>query len=64
VLADEPTGNLDSATGELVLNLLRRTAREFGVAVMMATHSPESASFVDRVVRLHDGRMVDVAVLR
>jgi putative ABC transport system ATP-binding protein len=64
LLADEPTGNLDTDTGEIVLNLLQQTAREFGVAVMMATHSVESTSFVNRVVRMRDGRIqrVDEAV--
>jgi len=57
LLADEPTGNLDTATGEAVLNLLQQTAREFGVAVIMATHSVESTSFVNRVVRMRDGRI-------
>ena len=64
LLADEPTGNLDSKTGEVVLNLLNRTAREFGVAVVMATHSVESTAMVDRVVRLRDGRISEAAVLR
>jgi len=64
LLADEPTGNLDTATGEMVLNLLDRTAREFGVAVMMATHSAESTSAFDRVIRLRDGRMQEAAILR
>ncbi len=64
LLADEPTGNLDSNTGELILQLLNRTAREFGVAVMMATHSIESAGMADRVVRLRDGRISEAAVLR
>jgi putative ABC transport system ATP-binding protein len=57
LLADEPTGNLDTATGEIVLNLLQHTTREFGVAVIMATHSIESTSFVNRVVRMRDGRI-------
>src|SRR4051794_25391324 len=60
LLADEPTGNLDSGTGELVLNLLRRTADEFGVSIIMATHSVESTAVVNRVVRLRDGRIVAV----
>lgn len=64
LLADEPTGNLDTATGELVLNLLRRTAHELDVAVIMATHSAESASVADRIVNLRDGRMVEAAVSR
>jgi putative ABC transport system ATP-binding protein len=57
VLADEPTGNLDTATGEVVLTLLRRTVREFEVAVIMATHSAESTAAVDRIIRMRDGRI-------
>ncbi|MFL6350267.1 MAG: ABC transporter ATP-binding protein [Bryobacteraceae bacterium] len=64
VLADEPTGNLDTATGELVLELLVRAAREFGVAVMIATHSSEAMSAADRVVQLRDGRMQEAVALR
>ncbi len=64
VLADEPTGNLDTTTGEIVLKLLRRIAVEFGAAVLMATHSVESTSAVDRVVHLRDGRVVEVAVTK
>ncbi|MGA8027431.1 MAG: ABC transporter ATP-binding protein [Bryobacteraceae bacterium] len=64
LLADEPTGNLDTVTGGIVLDLLERTAREFGVAVMMATHGVESASAVNRTVHLRDGRMQKAAVLR
>jgi len=63
LLADEPTGNLDTATGEAVLNLLARTAREFGMAVLMATHSSESAAVFDRVLRMRDGRIAEAAVL-
>ena len=63
LLADEPTGNLDTATGETVLALLARTAREFGVAILMATHSSESAAWVDRIVRMRDGRLESAAVL-
>ena len=61
VLADEPTGNLDTITGEIVLHLLRRIATDFGAAVLMATHSTESASSVDRIVHLRDGRIVPAA---
>ncbi len=64
LLADEPTGNLDTATGEMVLNLLSRTAREFGVAVMMATHSAESTAIANRTMRLRDGRMAEVMQVR
>jgi ABC-type lipoprotein export system ATPase subunit len=58
ILADEPTGNLDTATGEIVLNLLVRAAREFNIAVMLATHSAESAAMADRTIHLRDGRML------
>jgi len=64
LLADEPTGNLDTVTGELVLNLLHRAARDFGVVVIMATHGAESISFAARLVRLRDGRIEEAAVLR
>ncbi|MDQ2712558.1 MAG: ABC transporter ATP-binding protein [Acidobacteriota bacterium] len=64
LLADEPTGNLDTATGEIVLNLLSRAARQFGVAVMMATHSVESTSAVDRIIQLRDGRLAEAVVTR
>jgi ABC-type lipoprotein export system ATPase subunit len=55
ILADEPTGNVDSATGETILTLLQRTVREWKAVVLMATHSAESAAKADRVVRLRDG---------
>ncbi|HBY59619.1 MAG TPA: ABC transporter ATP-binding protein [Solibacterales bacterium] len=60
LLADEPTGNLDSATGEVVLQLLRRIVEEQRVTVLMATHSAESAELADLVVRLRDGRIAEV----
>ena len=60
LLADEPTGNLDSVTGDLVLQLLSRTARELNVAIMMATHSVESTALVDRIVRMRDGRIASI----
>ena len=57
LLADEPTGNLDSVTGDLVLQLLSRSAREFGITIVMATHSVESAAAVDRIVSMRDGQI-------
>jgi ABC-type lipoprotein export system ATPase subunit len=57
LLADEPTGNLDTATGDLVLSLLRRSADDFKVAIVMATHSTESTAVTDRVIKMRDGRM-------
>lgn len=64
LLADEPTGNLDTVTGEIVLELLVRAAREFGAAVMIATHSSEATSAADRVIHLRDGRMQEAVALR
>lgn len=55
ILADEPTGNLDSATGETILMLLKRIVREWKAVVLMATHNAESAAEADRIVRLRDG---------
>jgi putative ABC transport system ATP-binding protein len=60
LLADEPTGNLDSGTGELVLNLLRKTADDFGVSIVMATHSTESTAVVSRIVRMKDGHIIAI----
>jgi putative ABC transport system ATP-binding protein len=57
VLADEPTGNLDSQSGATVLALLRGFASS-GQAILMATHSAEAASVCDRIVRMQDGRIV------
>lgn len=57
LLADEPIGNLDTATGNLILELLQRAARNFGTAVLMATHSPDSTRVTDRVVEMRDGRI-------
>jgi len=61
LIADEPTGNLDTASGDQVLALLRRAADEFGAAVVLATHSAEAASMADVRVRMRDGRIEDVA---
>src|SRR5829696_1985780 len=57
VLADEPIGNLDPASGTVVLELLRALADE-GRAVAMVTHQPEAAAIADRVLRLEEGRLV------
>ena len=55
LIADEPTGNLDNASGEDVLRVIRRAAKDFGTAVVMATHSAEAASMADIRVRMRDG---------
>ncbi|MDQ3795727.1 MAG: ABC transporter ATP-binding protein [Actinomycetota bacterium] len=61
VLADEPTGNLDSKTGAGVLDLLRKSATRYGQTILMVTHDPRAASWADRVIFLSDGRVVDEA---
>jgi putative ABC transport system ATP-binding protein len=58
LLADEPTGNLDSRTGQTVLKLLRRLNRERELTVMLVTHSAVAATYGDRTVELKDGRVV------
>lgn len=57
LLADEPTGNLDTVTGKLILELLRRLTREHNTATVIATHSAEAAALADRIVRLRDGKI-------
>ena len=59
IFADEPTGNLDSLSGQEVLKFLRRSVDEFGQTIVMVTHDPVAASHTDRVVFLADGRIVD-----
>jgi len=58
VLADEPTGNLDSKNSEIVLSMLRQSNRELGQTVLMITHNPAAASYGDRVIHLRDGEIV------
>ena len=57
LLADEPTGNLDSATSQDVLSLLKVTSDRFGQTVVMITHNEEIAQLADRIVRIEDGRI-------
>ena len=57
VLADEPTGSLDSATSEQVMNLMRKINREMGTAFLMVTHDQELSSYATRVIELKDGRV-------
>jgi ABC-type antimicrobial peptide transport system, ATPase component len=59
IFADEPTGNLDSMSGQEVLDFLRRSVDEFAQTIVMVTHDPAAASHTDRVVFLADGRIVD-----
>ena len=59
ILADEPTGNLDSRTGAGVLELLRESAARYEQTILMVTHDPRAASWADRAIFLSDGRVVD-----
>ena len=58
ILADEPTGNLDSATSQDVLSLLKVSSEKFGQTVVMITHNEEIAQLADRIVRIEDGKIV------
>jgi ABC-type lipoprotein export system ATPase subunit len=60
LLADEPTGNLDSTTGDVILQLLRRIADRRQATILMATHSVEAAGVTDTVVKLRDGRVQEI----
>jgi putative ABC transport system ATP-binding protein len=57
LLADEPTGNLDSANGRMILDLLREVTDETGTALVLVTHSDEAAAICHRTLRLHDGQL-------
>lgn len=59
ILADEPTGNLDSKTSADVLGLLKRTSMEFNQTIVMITHNNEIAQLADRIIRIEDGRIVE-----
>lgn len=59
ILADEPTGNLDSETGQQVLDLLDRLTRQAGKTMLMVTHSPEMIGIADRVLRIREGHLVE-----
>lgn len=58
ILADEPTGNLDSKTSDDVIGLLKVTSHEFHQTIVMITHNPEIAMLADRMIRIEDGRIV------
>jgi putative ABC transport system ATP-binding protein len=58
LLADEPTGNLDTENSEAVLSILRDLNKKYGQTILMITHNPEAADFADRKVRMKDGRVL------
>lgn len=60
ILADEPTGNLDSKNSEAVLSMLRRSNQELKQTVLMITHNPEAAAIADRILHMRDGEIISV----
>jgi putative ABC transport system ATP-binding protein len=63
VLADEPTGNLDSVNSSLVLELFKDLNRKLGQTILMITHNPEAAAVAHRTIEMRDGRVVSHGVL-
>jgi putative ABC transport system ATP-binding protein len=59
ILADEPTGNLDTRNSDVVLKMLRQSNQEFGQTVLMITHNPEAAAVGDRIIHMRDGAISD-----
>ena len=58
ILADEPTGNLDSTNGQEVLTLFKKLQSQFGATVIMVTHDAKAAAFCDRILNMQDGQLV------
>jgi putative ABC transport system ATP-binding protein len=58
IFADEPTGNLDSATGDAIMDILNRLHTKEGVAILMVTHEAELAKTAERLIRMHDGEVI------
>jgi putative ABC transport system ATP-binding protein len=63
ILADEPTGNLDTHSSDEIAALLRKISHEFGRAVLMVTHDPRIAAYAGRIIFLKDGKIADETVL-
>jgi putative ABC transport system ATP-binding protein len=63
ILADEPTGNLDTRSGDEIAGLLRDVSKQYGRTVVMVTHDPRIAAYSDRIIFLKDGKVVDEALL-
>jgi ABC-type lipoprotein export system ATPase subunit len=61
ILADEPTGNLDSKTGGVILDLLESLAERYRIAMLLVTHSPEAVRICHRTLHVSDGRLLDAA---
>ena len=59
ILADEPTGNLDSKTSQDVLGLLKVTSQKFSQTIVMITHNEEIAQLADRIIRIEDGKLLE-----
>ena len=59
ILADEPTGNLDSKTSDEVIDLLKEASRKYSQTIVMITHNPEIAEQADRTIRIEDGRIAE-----
>jgi putative ABC transport system ATP-binding protein len=64
VLADEPTGNLDTKNSEAVLDMLRKSSRELNQTVLMITHNPEAAQIADRILHMRDGEITHIEDVR
>jgi putative ABC transport system ATP-binding protein len=62
LLADEPTGNLDTENSQIVLDMLRGLNNEFGQTIVMITHNPEAARLTDRVIEMRDGHVVESSI--
>ena len=58
IFADEPTGNLDSSTGDAIMDILTRLHTQEGVAILMVTHEAELAKKAERLIRMHDGEVI------
>ena len=63
ILADEPTGNLDTRSGDEIASLLRNVSKEYGRTIVMVTHDPRIAAYSDRIIFLKDGKVVDETLL-
>ncbi|MBN2115074.1 MAG: ABC transporter ATP-binding protein [Anaerolineales bacterium] len=63
ILADEPTGNLDTRSGDEIASLMRDVAKKYGRTVIMVTHDPRVAAYADRIIFLKDGKVIDETIL-